>query len=66
MRSRKRTCSNPPPKRFGDHCFGDSIEDELCNSGSCAGIACLYYSLRIVKITITIVYACSEITRLIS
>ncbi|XP_060588544.1 thrombospondin-2-like [Ruditapes philippinarum] len=36
MRSRKRFCTNPRPQRFGDHCFGDSIEDELCNRESCA------------------------------
>jgi hypothetical protein len=37
MRSRKRSCNNPRPHRFGDHCFGNSIEDELCDGGSCAG-----------------------------
>ncbi|XP_060574479.1 A disintegrin and metalloproteinase with thrombospondin motifs adt-1-like [Ruditapes philippinarum] len=36
MRSRKRSCTNPRPHRFGDHCFGDSIEDKLCNTRSCA------------------------------
>ncbi|XP_060551153.1 uncharacterized protein LOC132712741 [Ruditapes philippinarum] len=36
MRKRTRSCTNPRPERFGDHCFGDSTEDELCNTRSCA------------------------------
>ncbi|XP_060595944.1 microfibril-associated glycoprotein 4-like [Ruditapes philippinarum] len=36
MRTRRRLCTNPRPQRFGDHCFGDNIEDELCNNGTCA------------------------------
>ncbi|XP_060592592.1 uncharacterized protein LOC132747282 [Ruditapes philippinarum] len=35
MRTRRRSCTNPRPQRFGDHCFGDNIDDELCNSESC-------------------------------
>jgi hypothetical protein len=37
MRKRTRSCTNPRPERFGDHCFGDSTEVELCNTRSCAG-----------------------------
>jgi hypothetical protein len=37
MRSRKRSCSNPHPERFGDHCFGDGTDYELCNNETCSG-----------------------------
>ncbi|XP_053388216.1 coadhesin-like [Mercenaria mercenaria] len=36
MQSRARSCTNPVPDRFGDHCFGHSFENALCNSGPCA------------------------------
>ena len=39
MRSRKRSCTNPRPYHFKDHCFGESVDYELCNIKSCAGIA---------------------------
>ncbi|XP_053388217.1 uncharacterized protein LOC128551395 [Mercenaria mercenaria] len=36
MMSRTRSCTNPVPDRFGDHCFGNSLENALCHSGPCA------------------------------
>ncbi|XP_053403584.1 thrombospondin-1-like [Mercenaria mercenaria] len=32
---RDRACSNPYPKRFGDHCFGDSRDDKICIANAC-------------------------------
>jgi hypothetical protein len=37
MRNRRRLCTNPRPERFGNHCFGDSTEYELCYNRLCAG-----------------------------
>ncbi|XP_053378627.1 thrombospondin-2-like [Mercenaria mercenaria] len=31
---RHRNCTNP--SRFGDHCFGDPVDDRLCMPGPCA------------------------------
>ncbi|XP_060552110.1 A disintegrin and metalloproteinase with thrombospondin motifs adt-1-like [Ruditapes philippinarum] len=42
MQSRKRSCTNPSPDRFGDHCFGNRIEYTLCNTGSCASLRNIY------------------------
>ncbi|XP_060558553.1 coadhesin-like [Ruditapes philippinarum] len=36
MQHRDRSCSNPFPSLYGDHCFGDSHEDRLCFPGACA------------------------------
>ncbi|XP_052813120.1 thrombospondin-2-like [Mya arenaria] len=36
LQRRDRTCTNPAPSLFGDHCFGDSHEDRLCNEGPCS------------------------------
>ncbi|XP_053391925.1 hemicentin-1-like isoform X2 [Mercenaria mercenaria] len=36
MMSRTRSCTNPVPERFGDHCFGNSLENALCRSEPCA------------------------------
>lgn len=33
---RHRNCSNPVPDRFGDHCFGDTLDDKICTPGPCA------------------------------
>lgn len=41
IQQRHRTCSNPTPERFGDHCFGDTMSDRLCFPGACAG---MYYN----------------------
>ncbi|XP_060608164.1 thrombospondin type-1 domain-containing protein 7B-like [Ruditapes philippinarum] len=38
MRNRRRLCTNPRPERFGNHCFGDSTEYELCYNRLCAGV----------------------------
>ncbi|XP_060595775.1 uncharacterized protein LOC132749879 [Ruditapes philippinarum] len=35
MQRRDRTCSNPYPARFGDHCYGDSRDDRLCVDAVC-------------------------------
>ncbi|XP_060581739.1 thrombospondin-2-like [Ruditapes philippinarum] len=35
IRRRVRSCTNPRPLRFGDHCFGDRHEAELCERISC-------------------------------
>ncbi|XP_053404440.1 SCO-spondin-like [Mercenaria mercenaria] len=36
IQRRHRNCSNPFPGRFGDHCFGEAMDDKLCMPGSCA------------------------------
>ncbi|XP_060572734.1 ectin-like [Ruditapes philippinarum] len=36
MKSRSRDCSNPPPSRFGDHCFGHNQESQLCMPKICS------------------------------
>lgn len=36
MEKRDRSCSNPWPGHFGDHCFGDAHEDRICFSLPCA------------------------------
>ncbi|XP_060593449.1 neurogenic locus notch homolog protein 3-like [Ruditapes philippinarum] len=36
MKSRSRDCSNPPPSRFGDHCFGHNQESQLCLPKICS------------------------------
>ncbi|XP_053385726.1 uncharacterized protein LOC123538063 [Mercenaria mercenaria] len=36
MQRRDRTCSNPYPSLTGDHCFGSSIEDQICMPGACS------------------------------
>ncbi|XP_053374817.1 coadhesin-like [Mercenaria mercenaria] len=33
---RERSCSNPYPSKFGDHCFGLNVDDRLCMPGQCA------------------------------
>lgn len=35
LQRRDRSCSNPYPSRFGDHCFGDARDDEICLSSAC-------------------------------
>ncbi|XP_052813619.1 hemicentin-1-like isoform X2 [Mya arenaria] len=37
LERRDRTCTNPKPDLFGDHCFGDNHEDRVCRNTSCAG-----------------------------
>ncbi|XP_053390928.1 A disintegrin and metalloproteinase with thrombospondin motifs adt-1-like [Mercenaria mercenaria] len=33
---RQRSCTNPAPSRFGDHCFGLNVDDRLCMPGACS------------------------------
>ncbi|WAR08952.1 HMCN1-like protein, partial [Mya arenaria] len=35
MAHRDRTCTNPKPQRFGDHCFGDANEHRICMDTTC-------------------------------
>ncbi|XP_060568737.1 A disintegrin and metalloproteinase with thrombospondin motifs adt-2-like [Ruditapes philippinarum] len=35
MRRRIRSCTKPRPERFGNHCFGNNDEAELCKVGLC-------------------------------
>ncbi|XP_052788645.1 scavenger receptor cysteine-rich domain superfamily protein-like [Mya arenaria] len=35
IKHRDRTCSNPTPSRFGNHCFGESRDDKICVLMSC-------------------------------
>ncbi|WAR31220.1 HMCN1-like protein, partial [Mya arenaria] len=37
IKHRDRTCSNPTPSRFGNHCFGESRDDKICVLMSCTG-----------------------------
>ncbi|XP_052786286.1 uncharacterized protein LOC128221726 [Mya arenaria] len=39
--SRDRTCTNPKPERFGDHCFGKPQESKICTSRPCTIENCL-------------------------
>ncbi|XP_053391455.1 semaphorin-5B-like [Mercenaria mercenaria] len=36
LQRRDRSCSNPYPDRFGDHCYGDSRDDKICLTNACA------------------------------
>ncbi|XP_053378626.1 coadhesin-like [Mercenaria mercenaria] len=36
IQKRHRNCTNPYPSRFGNHCFGDAVDDRLCMPGPCA------------------------------
>ncbi|XP_052276440.1 coadhesin-like isoform X2 [Dreissena polymorpha] len=35
LQHRTRYCDNPPPARFGDHCFGDSLDYRTCILQGC-------------------------------
>ncbi|XP_053385405.1 uncharacterized protein LOC128550433 [Mercenaria mercenaria] len=35
IQKRHRTCTNPYPLRYGDHCFGDTMDVKLCKEVSC-------------------------------
>jgi len=37
LEQRDRTCTNPRPALFGDHCFGNNHEDRICARQSCTG-----------------------------
>ncbi|XP_060551735.1 thrombospondin-1-like, partial [Ruditapes philippinarum] len=36
IQRRHRNCTNPYPSRFGDHCFGDTMDDRVCMVKACA------------------------------
>ncbi|XP_053404882.1 A disintegrin and metalloproteinase with thrombospondin motifs adt-1-like [Mercenaria mercenaria] len=36
LQRRDRSCSNPYPARFGDHCYGDSRDDQICLTSACS------------------------------
>ncbi|XP_053402882.1 thrombospondin-2-like [Mercenaria mercenaria] len=36
IQRRQRTCTNPAPQRFGDHCFGLNIDDRICVPKACS------------------------------
>ncbi|XP_060553951.1 A disintegrin and metalloproteinase with thrombospondin motifs adt-1-like [Ruditapes philippinarum] len=35
VQTRRRTCTNPSPQRFGDHCFGVNMDIQLCRPLAC-------------------------------
>ncbi|KAH3866675.1 coadhesin-like isoform X2 [Dreissena polymorpha] len=35
MQRRDRSCSNPYPSKDGDHCYGDSRDDQICYEHGC-------------------------------
>ncbi|XP_052264429.1 coadhesin-like isoform X3 [Dreissena polymorpha] len=35
MQRRDRSCSNPYPSKDGDHCYGDSRDDQICYEPGC-------------------------------
>ncbi|XP_053387602.1 thrombospondin-2-like isoform X2 [Mercenaria mercenaria] len=37
MQRRDRSCSNPYPSLYGDHCFGEARDDRICMSTACSG-----------------------------
>lgn len=37
VRTRKRSCTEPPPENGGDDCVGVSIQSDTCNSFMCPG-----------------------------
>ncbi|XP_052814163.1 thrombospondin-2-like [Mya arenaria] len=36
LATRRRTCNNPKPARFGDHCYGNPSESRICMQRPCA------------------------------
>ncbi|XP_052254999.1 coadhesin-like [Dreissena polymorpha] len=36
LQNRDRACDNPPPKLFGDHCFGSSVDFRTCLTRACS------------------------------
>jgi len=46
LERRDRTCTNPKPALFGDHCFGDAHEDRICAAQSCTGLNLLFQYLE--------------------
>ena len=37
LRSRNRSCTDPPPENGGDSCIGISLQSEMCNPFMCPG-----------------------------
>ena len=42
VRSRNRSCTEPPPQNGGDDCVGDSIQSKICNTFMCPGQHIIY------------------------
>ncbi|WAR30048.1 HMCN1-like protein, partial [Mya arenaria] len=36
LQRRDRSCDNPWPSKDGNHCFGDSVDNRICQENSCA------------------------------
>ena len=47
LEQRDRTCTNPRPALFGDHCFGRNHEDRICARQSCTGSFGTYFKFNI-------------------
>ncbi|XP_060553703.1 semaphorin-5A-like [Ruditapes philippinarum] len=39
LKKRNRSCSNPYPKRTGVHCFGESLDVEICKQKACSDLS---------------------------
>ena len=35
IQKRHRTCTNPSPLRHGNHCFGDTMDVQICEQTPC-------------------------------
>ena len=56
---RKRTCTNPPPSRNGDHCDGLLHKEEECNTDPCTSnismfmfILLVFYSIFVMTLKV--------------
>ena len=38
IQRRDRSCSDPYPDKYGDHCFGESRDDRICMTTPCASM----------------------------
>ncbi|XP_053385396.1 uncharacterized protein LOC123537769 [Mercenaria mercenaria] len=38
VQKRHRTCTNPSPLRYGDHCFGDTMDVNICVKDPCEAV----------------------------
>jgi hypothetical protein len=47
IQRRHRNCTNPYPSRFGDHCFGDTMDDRVCMVKACAGKFLFYLDITL-------------------
>ncbi|XP_053374223.1 collagen alpha-2(VIII) chain-like [Mercenaria mercenaria] len=53
IQRRHRSCTNPVPARFGDHCYGVNLDDRLCIPGPCAGPSVAFRSTNLTNLTPT-------------